>query len=136
LVNFTAPYGTSLYDFRLCIDNLVIPTPSSTDAIYLTTKILQQSFNSKDYYRFDTNNNNSLNISDTFLVFFRISGGIGTWTYLIPPYRIFTEAEWNTINTSNSNLKTTYPGTQTVTVNSLVSGSTSKFYLIKTGYKQ
>ena len=138
LVNFTAPYGTSLYDFRLGIDNLVIPTPSSTDAIYLTTKILQQSFNSKDYYRFDTNNNNSLNISDTFLVFFRISGGggIGTWTYLIPPYRIFTEAEWNTINTSNSNLKTTYPGTQTVTVNSLVSGSTSKFYLIRTGYKQ
>jgi len=136
LVSFTAPYGPSSYDFKLSIDNLTIPTPNSTDAVYLVTKILQQSFNSKDYYRFDTNNNNILNISDAFLVFYRISGGIGTWTYLIPPYRIFTETEWNTINTSTSNLKSTYPGTQTLNVNNLISGSSSKFYLIRTGYKQ
>ena len=136
LVNFSAPYGFSLYDFRLSIDNLSIPTPTSTDANYLVGKILQQSFSSKDYYRFDANNNNILNISDVFLVFYRISGGIGTWTYLIPPYRIFTENEWNTINISNSNLKTTYPGAQTLTINGLVSGSSSKFYLIRTGYRQ
>jgi len=135
LVSFTAPYGVSLYDFRLSIDNLSIPTPSSSDVAYLVTKILQQSFNSKDFYRFDTNNNNTLNISDAFLVFYRISGGIGTWTYLVPPYRIFTEAEWNVINTSNSNLKATYPGTQTLTISNLVSGSTSKFYLVRTGYR-
>jgi len=136
LVSFTAPYGSSLYDFRLGIDNLTIATPTTTDVVYLVTKILQQSFNSKDYYRFDTNNNNTINISDAFLVFYRISGGIGNWTYLIPPYRIFTETEWTTINSSTSNLKTIYPGTQTLTVNGLVSGSTSKFYLIRTGYKQ
>ena len=136
VVNFTAPYGPSLYDFRLSIDNLSVSNPNFSDVSYLVGKILQQSFNSKDYYRFDTNNNNILNISDAFLVYYRISGGIGTWTYLIPPYRIFTETEWTTINTSNSNLKTTYPGTQTLTVSSLVSGSTSKFYLVRTGYKQ
>lgn len=136
LVNFSTPYGVSLYDFRLSIDNLTIPTPNYTDASYLITKILQQSFNSRDYYRFDTNDNNTLNISDAFLVFYRVSGGIGTWTYLIPPYRIFTETEWNTINSSNSNLKTTYPGTQTLILNNLISGLTSRFYLVRTGYKQ
>ena len=135
-VIFSLPYGVGLYDFRLVIDNLVIPLPASTDVNYLVTKVLQQSFNSKDYYRFDTNNNNILNISDCFLIYYRISGGIGTWTYLIPPYRIFTETEWNTINISNSNLKTTYPGTQTITINNLVSGSITKVYLVRTGYKQ
>ena len=135
-VTFSLPYGVGLYDFRLVIDNLVIPLPTSTDVNYLVTKVLQQSFNSKDYYRFDTNNNNILNISDCFLIYYRISGGIGTWTYLVPPYRIFTETEWNTISISNSNLKSTYPGTQTITINNLVSGSFTKVYLVRTGYKQ
>jgi hypothetical protein len=135
-VIFSLPYGVGLYDFRLVIDNLVIPLPTSTDVNYLVTKVLQQSFNSKDYYRFDTNNNNILNISDCFLIYYRISGGIGTWTYLIPTYRIFTETEWNTISSSNSNLKTTYPGVQTITINNLVSGSFTKVYLVRTGYKQ
>jgi hypothetical protein len=135
-VTFSLPYGVGLYDFRLVIDNLVIPLPTSTDVNYLVTKVLQQSFNSKDYYRFDTNNNNILNISDCFLIYYRISGGIGTWTYLIPTYRIFTETEWNTISSSNSNLKTTYPGVQTITINNLVSGSFTKVYLVRTGYKQ
>lgn len=136
-VSFSLPYGTSSYDFRLVIDNLVIPIPSVNDINYLTSKIVQQSsFNSKDYYRFDTNNNNILNISDCFLIYYRISGGIGTWTYLIPPYRIFNEVEWNTISVSNSNLKSTYPGVQTITINGLVSGSSSKIYLVRTGYKQ
>ena len=136
-VSFSLPYGTSSYDFRLVIYNLVIPIPSVNDINYLTSKIVQQSsFNSKDYYRFDTNNNNILNISDCFLIYYRISGGIGTWTYLIPPYRIFNEAEWNTISVSNSNLKSTYPGAQTITINGLVSGSSSKIYLVRTGYKQ
>jgi len=134
---FSVTYGTSSYDFRLVIDNLVIPIPSVNDINYLTSKIIQQSsFNSKDYYRFDTNNNNILNISDCFLIYYRISGGIGTWTYLIPPYRIFNEVEWNTISVSNSNLKSTYPGVQTITINGLVSGSSSKIYLVRTGYKQ
>lgn len=136
-VSFSLPYGTSSYDFRLVIDNLVIPIPSVNDINYLTSKIVQQSsFNSKDYYRFDTNNNNILNISDCFLIYYRISGGIGTWTYLIPPYRIFNEVEWNAISVSNSNLKSTYPGVQTITINGLVSGSSSKIYLVRTGYKQ
>jgi len=135
-VSMSAPYAANSYDFKLVIDNLSIPIPTSIDAAYLLTKILAQSFNSKDYYRYDTNNNNALNISDGFLIFYRISGGIGTWTYLIPAYRLFTEAEWDIINSSNSNLKSTYPGAQTINISNLVNGSLSKIYLIRTGYRQ
>jgi hypothetical protein len=136
LVNFSVPYSINSYNFRLVVDNLVIPMPTVSDVNYITAKIIQQSFNSKDYYRFDTNNNNVLNISDCFLIYYRISGGIGTWTYLIPSYRIFNESEWNTINASNSNLKITYPGTQSIIVDNLISGSTTRLYLVRTGYKQ
>jgi len=137
MVNISSSNSIRLYDFRIVVDNLVIPLPSPNDISYLTTKIIQQSpFNSKDYYRFDTNNNNILNISDCFLVYYRISGGIGTWTYLIPSYRLFNEVEWNTINSSNSNLKTIYPGVQSIIVDNLVSGSSTKIYLVRTGYRQ
>ena len=136
-VSFIVPYGTSSYDFRLVLDNLVIPIPSTTDINYLTSRIIQQSlFNSKDYYRFDTNNNDILNISDCFLIYYRISGGIGTWTYLIPSYRLFNENDWTIINTSNSNLKNVYPGTQSITIDNLINGNTTKLYLVRTGYRQ
>jgi hypothetical protein len=136
-VGFSLPYGTSSYDFRLVLDNLVIPMPSTTDINYLTSRIIQQSlFNSKDYYRFDTNNNDILNISDCFLIYYRISGGIGTWTYLIPSYRLFNENDWTIINTSNSNLKNVYPGTQSITIDNLINGNTTKLYLVRTGYRQ
>jgi hypothetical protein len=137
MTSITSPNSVGLYDFRLVVDNLTIPIPSISDVNYLTTKIIQQnSFNSKDYYRFDTNNNDILNISDCFLIYYRVSGGIGTWTYLIPSYRIFNETEWNTISSSSNNLKLTYPGTQSIIVDNLVSGSTTKLYLVRTGYKQ
>jgi hypothetical protein len=137
MVSLSTPYAISSYDFKLIVDNLIIPLPNVNDINYLTTKIIQQtSFNSKDYYRFDTNNNDVLNISDCFLIYYRISGGIETWTYLIPSYRIFNENEWNTINSSSNNLKVTYPGAQSITIDNPVSGSTTKLYLVRTGYKQ
>ena len=128
--------GTSMYDFKIIIENLVVPNPTVSDANTLVNKVLTQSFNSKDYYKFDTNNSNTLNISDAFLVFYKISGGITSWAYMMPSYRIFNETEWTSINTSTSNLKGTYPGTQTISMTNLPGGGTANFYLIRTGLKQ
>lgn len=135
-VSLSSTFGSSTYDFKVVIENLSVPNPTIADANTFVNKILTQSFNAKDYYKFDTNNNNALNISDVFLVFYKISGGISSWTYMMPSYRIFNETEWSSINSSTTNLKGTYPGTQTVSITNLTGGGTANFYLIRTGLKQ
>jgi hypothetical protein len=132
----TTSLSVSLYDFRIEISNLSISIPTINDAQFFNQKILNQSFNAKDYYRMDVNNNGDLTITDVFLVFYRVSGGITAWTYSIPTYRIFNNTQWSIINSSNANLKLTYPGSQSINVDNPISGGTTNFYVVRTGYKQ
>ena len=134
-VVLTAPYSISSYDFTLVIENLIIPSPVSNDVVSLVSKVLAQSFNSKDYYRYDTNNNDNISISDVFLIFYKISGGIVNWPETTPNYRIFTETEWSYINVSNTNFKTIYSGSQSITIGNLLNDATTRFYLVRTGYR-
>jgi hypothetical protein len=133
----TTSVSTSIYDFSIEISNLSFPPPGTTDAQYFNQKVLTQAFNARDYYRADANNNNLISIADIFLIYFRISGGISSWTtYSTPGYRIFDSSQWIVINGSNTNLKSTYPGLQVITLSNLTHNGTTNFYIIKTGYKQ
>ena len=121
------------YDFQLRINTLTILSPIVSDAKLFNTKVLQQSFNSRDYYRMDVNDDNNLSISDVYLIYMKIIGI--PWKSSMVDYRIFTPTEWNTISTSNTNLKSTYSGTQTITVSSLTNKGSSNYYLVRTGYR-
>ena len=135
--NITTPFSTSVYDFMIEVSNLSFPSPGATDAQYFNQKVLTQTFNSRDYYSVDANNNGLISIADIFLIYFKISGGISSWTtYSTPSYRIFNSSQWIVINGSNSNLKSTYPGLQTITFSNLIHNGTTNFYIIKTGHKQ
>ena len=122
------------YDFQIVIDNLMIPQPGTSDASAFNNKVLSQSFVSKDYYQMNTNANNSLTITDVFLTYRRINGS--NWPTGVPAYRLFTQQEWSIINSSTSNLMSTYPGTQVVTLTNPIAGGSSTYYLIKTGYNE
>jgi hypothetical protein len=118
------------YDFQVIIDGLSIPSPSTTDALHFNQKVLSQTFNSKDYYQMNINGNSNLTIADVFSIYKKINGS--SWS--VPSYRLFTQAEWSIINSSSSNMVTTYPGTQTITLTNPTAGGSSSFYLIKTGF--
>jgi hypothetical protein len=81
----------------------------------------------------DVNNDDNLTITDVYLVYAKIIGR--AWRSPVPNYRIFTPTEWNTINTSSSNLKSTYSGTQTITVSGVSNKGSSNYYLFRTGYR-
>jgi hypothetical protein len=133
----TTSSSTNLNDFRIVIgDGITILTPNITDAQYFNQKILTQSFNARDYYRMDVNGNDMLSISDIVLIFQRTNNILPTWLNSIPNYRLFTSTQWSVINGSNSNLKTTYVGMGSITVDNLSHNGTTNFYIIKTGYKQ
>jgi hypothetical protein len=123
----------TLYDFQLRINTLTISSPIINDAKLFNTKVLQQSFNSRDYYRMDVNNDDNLSITDVYVIYMKIIG-IG-WKSGVVSYRIFTPTEWSVISTSNTNLKSTYSGTQTITINGLTNKGASNYYLVRTGYR-
>lgn len=130
-ISTTLPANSN--NFRLVIDGLSINSPLASDAFTFNQKLLFRSFSSKDYYRMDVNNDNSLSITDIFLIYFRRST-IASWTNSVPNYRIFNSQEWASINTTNTNLKSTYPGTQSMIVDNLISESGSNYYIVRTGY--
>jgi len=132
----TSTLSINIYDFRIAIDNLSVAPPTTIDAQYFNQKVLSQTFNAKDYYRMDVNDNNNLNIADVYQIFYRLSGGISNWKFSVPAYRLFTSSQWSVINSSSTNLKSTYVGVQSIVFDSLTSNGSTNLYLIRTGYKQ
>jgi len=132
----TSNFSANLNDFRVVVDNLSVAPPSTVDAQYFNQKVLSQTFNAKDYYRMDANGNSNLTITDVYQIYYRLSGGIGVWQFSVPSYRLFTTPQWSVISSSYINLTSTYTGTQSITVDSLVSNGTTNLYLVRTGYKE
>jgi hypothetical protein len=130
--SFSTSLSANKNDFRLVVGSITVNNPATSDAQNFTQKILTQSFSSKDYYRMDVNGDNSLSISDVFSVFMKTNGR--SWTAGIPAYYLFTKGEWDVISVSRNNLKTTYSGLQSLTIDGIQTGGSSNIYLVRTGY--
>jgi hypothetical protein len=63
-----------------------------------------------DFYTSDVNGDNSISISDVYSIFARVSGRFTTWVNSVADVLFFTESEYNTINGSSTNLRSTIPG--------------------------
>lgn len=114
------------------------PTPSvleNIDAQESNTKSISRAFTSLDYYRYDVNNDGRINISDSYYIFMKKSGRFSSWGVSLPNSRIFTPSQYSILNSSTSDMRNSYPGVQTVTINSPINGGNSNFYLITTGKK-
>jgi hypothetical protein len=131
--NISSTKDATVYDFQIEISSLSISSPTVSDAQSFNQKVLSQTFNSRDYYRMDVNNDDYLSITDVYLVYAKIIGR--TWKNSLPNYRIFTPTEWNFISTSSLNLKSSYSGVQTVTLSGVSNKGNSNYYLIRTGYR-
>ena len=134
--SFSTQLSVNKTDFRIVISSITVDNPTTADAQSFTQKVLSQSFNSKDYYRMDANGNSTLSITDVFLVYSKANSNLTAWPNSTPVYRIFKASDWTPINSGTTNLTSTYPGVQTLTVDSLVSGATTNFYLVRTGLRQ
>ncbi len=121
------------YQFQVRLENLTIPTPTVTEGNY-SIQLSQNmtTLNSKLYYQMDINDDNRVNVADSWSIWGKISGLFPTWPSS-PSYRIFNQTEWNVIKVGTTNLKSIYPGTQSMIITP-VNGGTTNFYLIRTGF--
>ena len=137
--NSTGQYSISLptnpsVEWYVEIGNLTMPMLTDSDAkAPLQIGLGLIPVTSRKYYINDVNNDSRINVADSWFVYGRIGSRFTNWNTL-PSYRIFNTSQWNTIKVGASDLRATYPGVQTMTITSPVSGGNTNFYLLRTGY--
>jgi hypothetical protein len=132
--SFSTPTNPSI-EYYITFTAPSLPTLNNTDAqISNNVALGSLALRSRDFFRFDTNNDGRVTISDTYSIFARRNGLMNSFIASPPDSRIFTSAQWSTINGNTSNLKGTFPGVQTVTINTPVSGGVSSYYITRLGY--
>ena len=112
-----------------------IPTQSFTnlDAKRISDIIFGNiPINGLSYHRYDLNNDGKINVSDQFLLLGKRSGLITQWS--VPFSRLFTTGQFTSITNSTTNVRSTYPGSSSITTSTLASGGSQNFYLIVPGY--
>jgi hypothetical protein len=63
-----------------------------------------------DFYTTDVNGDNSISISDVYTLFARVSGRFSSWVNSVADVLFFTESEFNTIDGSSTNYRSTIAG--------------------------
>lgn len=86
------------------------------------------------FHLFDLNNDSKISISDQYYLFGRRSGRFSSWRSSVPDTRLYTVSEYNSINSSSINVRSTYPGVVSYTTPVLTSGGTLNYYIIAPGY--
>ena len=89
--------------------------------------------NGLSFHMFDVNDDGIISIADKYYVAARKAGIFSKWR-IAPDVRIFTTSEYNSIKSSISNVRATYPGVSSITTSTLTSGGTLNYYLIAPGY--
>lgn len=119
---------------QIDVPTTTVTSLQTTDAVSAGTKSITRTWTSLDYYKYDVNNDGAITVSDEYYIFMKKVGRFLTWNSSLPNVRLFTAAQFSTINSSTSDLRSTYPGVSSITINSPVSGGSANYYLITTGY--
>ena len=88
--------------------------------------------NGLSFHRFDLNNDGKITVTDEYLLFARKAGIFNSW--VVPDGRFYTTAQYNSIVSSTSNVRSTFPGVASITTSTLTSGGSLTYYLIAPGY--
>ena len=121
------------FQFEVRLENLTMPNFTSTEANYPNQlSQLSTPINSKLFYQMDINNDSRVNVADSWCIYGRMSNVFPN-LFNSPSYRIFNQTQWNVIKVGTTNLKSTYPGVQSMIITPVNNGSTT-FYLVRTGF--
>jgi len=113
------------------------PTPVTTLALTdirgVTDNVIGNTTRKSIHWiQYDTNNDGKISISDALYINLK-KNNIASFPYAS---RIFTSAQYTSLTTGTTDLRSTIPGVSTITISSPVSGTTTgNYYLLAPGYK-
>jgi hypothetical protein len=82
---------------------------------------------------YDVNNDGRLTITDKYYISAKRQGRFNSWISTLPS-ALYTTAQYSALNSGTTNLKSTYPGVSSYTINSPISSGSLNLYLIAPGY--
>lgn len=114
----------------------VVQTLSQADANAISSLVVKKTNpNGVSYHQFDLNNDGRITVADEFCLFARKNGIFYTWNLGgIPDCRLYTSAQYSSIASANSNVRSSYPGVSSITTGTLTSGGTFTYYMIAPGF--
>jgi hypothetical protein len=132
----SVPTNPSL-EWQLQLDAVTpVSNLTTSDIINAADVILRKTtFNGKHWYMYDLNNDSKVTISDLYNISAKKSGIFTTWVNTFVS-RLFTPAQFTSIISTTTNLKSTYPGVTSITLTGITSGGTADYYIIAPGYSQ
>jgi hypothetical protein len=133
LYSISLPTNPSV-EWYIEISGLIMPNLTNLDAQSpLQIGLGLTPITSKKYYINDVNNDGRINVADSWYIYGKIGNRFNNWVSTLPDYRIFNLTQWNAIKIATNDLRSVYPGVQSMTI-SPVSGGSTNFYLLRTGY--
>jgi hypothetical protein len=82
---------------------------------------------------YDVNGDGDIDIADIYYINKKRLNIVSMWNG-IPISSLYTSAQFSILNTSTTNLKSTYSGLQTITITTPATGGSSNYYLLSPGY--
>lgn len=112
--SFNEDVDTTYYEARLFVkgDTMLVGNVVSTaDANKINDWVLGTSTPAGfDYYTADVNGSNDVSVADVYGVFGRIAGRFSAWPNTVQDILFFSQSQYNTINGSSTNYRSTIPG--------------------------
>jgi len=119
-------------EWKIVLDTLSISPPEKINAVDNNGLILsKRSILGKDYFRYDLNIDGIFSISDLYLQLQKKNSA----SWLMSAYKIITQTENATLQTTTSDLRLSILGSQNYSLNPLVNGGVTNIYIIRTGYE-
>ena len=114
---------------------LPVTTLQPTDMVEVSKLVLGTTVTkSIHYHRYDVNYDGKINVADENYINLRRYSFLAGWISMSPA-KLFTPAQYTTLTTNTSDMRTTIPGVSSITINTPVSGGSQNYYLIAPGYK-
>ncbi len=111
---FNEPIDVTYYDVRIHVQgdaldfgNIVTTADAQKANDIVLGNVTATGF---DFYSADVNGSNTITIADVYSIFGRIAGRFTAWPNNVKDVLFFSETEYNTINNSPTNLRSTIPG--------------------------
>jgi hypothetical protein len=95
--------------------------------------IAKTTFKGLHYYMFDVNGDGKVTVADAYYISAKQNNILPNWINTFNS-RLFTVSQFNSINTTVLDLRSTYPGVSSFTISTPVSGGSTNYYLIAPGY--
>lgn len=136
--SFTTDLNYDDYDYTIDIVPPSLSIPTLNDISYFTSKLISGTYNSKDYWRMDVNNDGKFSVADLYFMLAYMNGIVTQYTNTTPSTKVFhyqqTPFYWDPLDTDTDDKSENF-GYGAYSLFDRNNGDSTIFYIIRAGHR-